>query len=242
MSFLDGASAGAARGLGAWAVGFDEPPNPWFSWDYVRDNSSILADALVEHLFLTGVSVAIAVAIGLPLGVLAYRVSWLAGPIVGLSGVLYTVPSLALFALLAPFTGITRTTVLIGLVAYALLIVVRNTLTGLQQVSGDVIDAATGMGYSRRELLTRIELPLAVPGVLTGIRIATVSTVALVTVGVAVGFGGLGQLILEGFRANEYRAQIATATVLVVGLALVLDLALAGLGRLATPWTRRRTR
>ncbi len=234
MSFLDGAA------YPALARGPDEPPNPWFSWDYVRDNSSILADALVEHLILTGVSVAIAVAIGIPLGILAYRVRWLAGPIVGLSGVLYTVPSLALFALLAPFTGITRTTVLIGLVAYALLIIVRNTLTGLQQVPADVIDAATGMGYSRRELLTRIELPLAVPGILTGLRIASVSTVALVTVGGIVGYGGLGQLILEGFRNNEYRAQIAAATIMVVALALVLDLALAWLGRLATPWSRRR--
>ncbi|MGH3736119.1 MAG: ABC transporter permease [Micromonosporaceae bacterium] len=232
MSFLDGVPV---------ALRVDAP-NPWLSWDYVRDNVSILADALVEHLLLTGVAVAIAVAIGIPLGIVAHRVRWLAGPIVGLSGVLYTVPSLALFALLAPFTGITRTTVLIGLVAYALLIIVRNTLTGLQQVPADAVDAATGMGYSRRELLTRIELPLAIPGILTGLRIATVSTVALVTVGVAVGYGGLGQLILEGFRANEYRAQIATATILVVALALVLDLALAGLGRLATPWTRRRPR
>ncbi|MGH3655352.1 MAG: ABC transporter permease [Micromonosporaceae bacterium] len=224
------------------APGQDEPPNPWFSWDYVRDNSSILADALIEHLLLTGVSIALAVVIGIPLGIVAYRVRWLTGPILGTSGVLYTVPSLALFALLAPFTGITRTTVLIGLVAYALLIIIRNTLTGLQQVPGDVLDAAAGMGYSRRAMLTRIELPLAIPSILTGLRIATVSTVALVTVGVIVGYGGLGQLIIEGFRNNEYRAQIATATILVVGLALVLDLALAGLGRLATPWAKGRSR
>jgi len=156
--------------------------------------------------------------------------------------VLYTVPSLALFALLAPFTGIGRTTVLIGLVAYALLIIVRNTLTGLQQVPYDVKDAAAGMGYSRRDMLTRIEIPLAIPAILTGLRIATVSTVALVTVGVAVGYGGLGQLILEGFQANEYRAEIATATILVVGLALVLDLLLAGVGRMATPWAKGRSR
>ncbi|HEX2416970.1 MAG TPA: ABC transporter permease [Micromonosporaceae bacterium] len=215
-----------------------EPPNPWLSWDYVRDNTEILANALAEHLLLTGVSVAIAVLIGIPLGVLAYRVRWLAGSILALSGVLYTVPSLALFALLAPFTGISRVTVLIGLVAYALLIIVRNTLTGLRQVPAEVLEAAAGMGYSRSALLARIELPLAIPSIVTGLRIATVSTVALVTVGVAVGYGGFGQLILEGFRANEYRAQIATATVLVVALALVLDLLLAGLGRLATPWAK----
>jgi osmoprotectant transport system permease protein len=237
VSFLN-----AAAGPLGWATSLDEPPNPWFSWDYVRDNVAILSDALVEHLLLTGVSLVIAVLIGIPLGIVAYRVKWLTGPILGLSGVLYTVPSLALFALLAPFTGITRTTVLIGLVAYALLIIVRNTLTGLQQVPGDVREAAAGMGYSRREMLTRIEIPLAIPSIFTGLRIATVSTVALVTVGVAVGYGGLGQLILEGFQANEYRAQIATATILVVALALVLDLLLAGVGRLATPWAKGRSR
>jgi osmoprotectant transport system permease protein len=239
VSFLGGGSSatGPVRTLG-WT----EPPNPWFSWDYVRDNTEILANAITEHLLLTGISVALAVLIGIPLGVLAYRIRWLAGWILALSGVLYTVPSLALFALLAPFTGISRTTVLIGLVAYALLIIVRNTLTGLQQVPAEVLEAATGMGYSRPALLARIELPLAVPSIVTGLRIATVSTVALVTVGVAVGYGGLGQLILEGFRANEYRAQIATATALVVALALVLDLLLAGLGRLATPWAKGRSR
>ena len=189
---------------------------------------------------LTALTVVVAVAIGVPLGILAYRVRWLAGPILGLSGVLYTVPSLALFALIYPFTGLGYTTVLIGLVAYALLIIVRNTLTGLQQVPPDVLEAATGMGYSATSRLLRIELPLAMPSIVTGLRIATVSTVALVTVGVIVGYGGLGQLILEGFRNNEYRAQIATATVLVVALALVLDLLLAALGRLAAPWAKGR--
>lgn len=241
MSFLNAAAPEAAGRYG-WAWRLDDAPNPWFSWDYVRDNVQILADALVEHLLLVGVSIVIAVLIGIPLGIVAYRVKWLTGPILGLTGVLYTVPSLALFALLAPFTGIGRTTVLIGLVAYALLIIVRNTLTGLQQVPYDVKDAAAGMGYSRRDMLTRIEIPLAIPAILTGLRIATVSTVALVTVGVAVGYGGLGQLILEGFQANEYRAEIATATILVVGLALVLDLLLAGVGRMATPWAKGRSR
>lgn len=239
MSFLD--AGGPTTGL-VRAGGRAEPPNPWLSWDYVRDNTEILANAVGEHLLLTGVSVVIAVMIGIPLGVLAYRVRWLTGSILALSGLLYTVPSLALFALLAPFTGITRTTVLIGLVAYALLIIVRNTLTGLQQVPADVLEAAAGMGYSRSAMLARIELPLAMPSIMTGLRIATVSTVALVTVGVAVGYGGLGQLILEGFRANEYRAQIATATILVVVLALALDLLLAGLGRVATPWAKGRSR
>lgn len=223
-----------------WAYRQEEPSNPWFSWSYVRDNTETILAALSEHVLLTAASVLIAAAIAIPLGVLAHRVRLLTGPILALSGVLYTVPSLALFALLAPFFDISVTTVLIGLVSYALLIIVRNTLTGLEQVSGDVTDAARGMGYGPLALLLRIELPLAVPGILTGLRIATVSTVALVTVGFIVGHGGLGQLILGGFRNNFYKAEIVTGTVLCVALALVLDVALAVIGRLATPWSRGR--
>ncbi len=189
---------------------------------------------------LTVVSVLIAAAIGIPLGVVAFRNRWLAAVILSLTGVLYTVPSLALFALIAPFTGLTHRTVIIGLVAYALLVIVRNTLTGLGQVPAEVREAAVGMGYGRLAMLWRIELPLALPGIMTGLRIATVSTVALVTVGVIVGYGGLGQLIMEGFRNNFYRAQIATATVLVVAVGLAFDMLLAGLTRLLTPWARRR--
>ena len=143
-------------------------------------------------------------------------------PILGVSGVLYTIPSLALFAFLAPFTGVTgTTTILIGLVLYALLLIIGNTLTGLQQVPPDVLDAARGMGYGRFGRLFRVELPLALPGIMTGIRLATVSTVALVTVGVVLGQGGLGQLIISGLRNNFYKAEIATGTMLCVALGLV---------------------
>ncbi|HET8661144.1 MAG TPA: ABC transporter permease subunit, partial [Micromonosporaceae bacterium] len=135
--------------------------------------------------------------------------------------------------------GTGTTTVLIGLVLYALLLIVRNSLAGLRQVPAEVRDAAQGMGYGRLAGLLRIDLPLAVPGILTGLRLATVSTVALTTVGDLVGHGGLGTLILAGFRNNFYRAQILTGTLLCVALALVLDLLLAGAGRLLTPWTRR---
>jgi osmoprotectant transport system permease protein len=223
-----------------WGAPGDDPRNPWFSWSYVSQNTDTLLAALREHLLLTLAAVAVATVIAIPLAVLAYRVGSLTGPILGFTGVLYTIPSLALFAFLAPFTGITPTTVLIGLILYALLTVVRNTLTGLRQVPAEVLDAARGMGYGRGALLWRIELPLAMPGILTGLRIATVSTVALVTVGEIVGFGGLGNLIIGGFNANFYRPQIMTATLLCVALALVLDLALLLLARLVTPWTRRR--
>jgi osmoprotectant transport system permease protein len=214
------------------------PGNPWFSWRYVRDNAAQIEEALREHVNLTVSAVVIAAAIALPLAVVAHRVRWLSGPILALSGVLYTIPSLALFAFLAPFLGVGASTVRVGLVLYALLVIVRNALTGLRQVSGDTLDAARGMGYGSMGRLLRIELPLALPGIVTGLRLATVSTVALTTVGVVAGHGGLGQLILGGFRNNYYKAEIATGAVLCVALALVLDLLLAGAGRLATPWSR----
>jgi osmoprotectant transport system permease protein len=222
------------------ALAYTAPANPWFSWQYVHDNGSQLLAALREHASLTAEAVVIATLVAIPLAVIAYWYRRLTGPILALSGVLYTIPSLALFAFLAPFIGIGRVTVLIGLVLYALLMIVRNALAGLNQVSEDVLDAARGMGYGRFARLLRIELPLAVPGILTGVRLATVSTVALTTVGVLVGHGGLGQLISAGFHSN-YRAEIATATVLAVLLALLLDLVLLGFGRVLTPWTRRST-
>jgi osmoprotectant transport system permease protein len=185
--------------------------------------------------------VAIATAIAVPLAVLAYWVRSLATPILTSAGVLYTIPSLALLAFLAPFLGTGRITVVVALVIYALLIIVRNTLTGLMQVPADVTEAATAMGYSRMARLVRVELPLALPGILVGLRLATVSTVALVTVGAIVGsHGALGGLILSGFRNNFYKAQIATAALLCVALALILDLILFGVSRALTPWTRRR--
>jgi osmoprotectant transport system permease protein len=219
-------------------LAYDAPANPWFSWRYLHDNRDALLAALRAHTALTAEAVLIAAVVAIPLAVLAYWYRRLTGPILALSGVLYTIPSLALFAFLAPFVGIGRLTVLIGLVLYALLMIVRNALAGLNQVSEDVLDAARGMGYGRFARLLRIELPLAVPGILTGLRLATVSTVALTTVGILVGHGGLGQLINAGFHAN-YRAEIGTATVTAVLLALLLDLVLVGVGRLLTPWIRR---
>ena len=217
----------------------DEVPNPWLSWDYVERNSEEVIRQLTIHTTLTLQAIAIALLIAIPLAVLAHRVPRLAGSILGTSAVLYTIPSFALFALLAPFTGIGHTTVLIGLVVYALLVLVRNIVVGLQGVDPDVVDAARGLGYTPTRLLVSVELPIALPAILAGLRIATVSTVALVTVGVVVGYGGLGQLMFRGFQ-SDYRAQIATSALLCLLLALVLDLLLVLAGRLAMPWTRRR--
>jgi osmoprotectant transport system permease protein len=212
--------------------------NPWFSWAYLRTNADTIRALAVEHLSFTVEAVALAVVIGVPLAVLAYWVRPLTGPILASAGVLYTIPSLALFAFLAPILGPGRLTVLVGLVLYALLLVIRNTLTGLSQVPADVRESASAMGYSRSARLLRVELPLALPAVLTGVRLATVSTVALVTVGVLVGKGGFGQLIIGGFQNNFFKAQIATGAVLCVALAVLLDLLLAGLGWMLTPWRR----
>lgn len=220
----------------------EEPPNPWFTWDYVRDNSQTLQDALQEHVVLTVEAIAIALLVAFPLAILAHRFRRLAGPVLALTGALYTIPSLALFAFLAPFGafGIRQRTVLVGLVIYALLILVRNILAGLDGVPAEVREAAEGMGYSRARMLWRVEMPVALPTIMAGVRVATVSTVALVTVGVIVGYGGLGTLIIRGFSTNFYRAEIVTASLLTVALALTLDLLLAGLTRVLTPWSRGR--
>lgn len=210
------------------------------SWQYLERNWGEVVEALRIHVELTLLALLIAVAIALPLAIVARRVPRLSGPIMGLTGALYTVPSFALFALLAPFTGIGRTTVLIGLVMYALLVLVRNIVVGLEGVDPDVVDAAKGLGYSKTRLLFSVELPNALPSIIAGLRLAAVSTVALVTVGVVVGYGGLGQLMFRGLQSN-YRAQIMTSSLLCLALALVLDVLILWAGSLAMPWGNQRS-
>ncbi len=217
---------------------YAEGDNPWFTWQFLSQNTDAVLAALRDHAFMTAEAVLLATLVSVPLGVLAYWFRRLTGPILAFTGVLYTIPSLALFALLAPFLGPSRTTVLVGLVIYALLVIVRNTVAGLNQVPAAVRDAARGMGYGRLGQLWRIDLPLALPGIMTGVRLATVSTVALVTVGVLVGPGGLGNFLTAGFRVG-YKAEVMTATIIIFLLGLTLDLLLAGVSRLIMPWTRR---
>jgi osmoprotectant transport system permease protein len=224
--------------VGGPVLAADAAPNPWFDLSYVRDNGSTILGHLGEHVRLTVLAVLIGTVIALPLAVLARRFRLLAAPLLGLSTVVYTIPSLAMFAFLFPLTGLSSTTVLIGLVAYSLVILLRNFLAGLTAVPEDVREAARGMGYGSLRLLVSVELPLALPTFMAGIRIATVSTVALTTVGVLVGHGGLGQLIVGGFNANFYRAEIVTGAVGCVLLALLADLLLAGVERALTPWAR----
>jgi len=210
--------------------------NDWICGEYVRSRRSELQDALTQHITLTVLAVLIGLALAIPLAIAARRLR-LSQVLLGAATIVYTVPSVALFSLLIPFTSISATTVLIGLVLYSLTVLVRNVLAGLDAVPDDVREAARGMGMGPMRLMLRVELPLAVPTIMAGVRIATVSTVALTTVGGIIGFGGLGNLIFGGLN-SEFRSQVLTASVLCVALALVADVALLGVQRVITPWQR----
>ena len=211
--------------------------NDWICGEYLTTRADTLADATVQHVVLVAVSVAVGLVIALPLGVLAFRAPRARSFVLGTATALYTIPSLAMFSLLLPVTGLTATTVIVGLVLYSLTILVRNVLTGLLAVPREVVESATGMGYSPLSLLLRVQLPLALPALFAGLRVATVSTVALATVGAILGNGGLGDLIYSGLR-TQFQAEVLTATVLVVALAVVADLLLLAVQRAVTPWQR----
>jgi osmoprotectant transport system permease protein len=214
---------------------------PLFEWDWVTRNADAIWSATLEHLFLTGTSVGIGLLVSLGLAVLALRWRRLYGPIIATGGLLYTIPSLAAFALLAPFTGLTATTAIIALTSYTVLILVRNIVTGIDGVPPEAVEAARGMGYRRARLFWEIELPLALPVIVAGLRIASVTVIGLVTVTALLGLGGLGQFILRGFRVlPPYPTQIIVGTVLSVILAVAVDLLLLALERALTPWTRRK--
>jgi len=218
----------------------NEPPNPWFSWAFIRDNQELLLTALREHVSITLVAMVAAIVLAFPLALLSRRYRRLEGPVLALAGVLYTIPALVAIAILWPIFGLSPLTVEIALAVYALLILLRNFIAGLDGVPSDVMEAARGMGFSNRRLLWRVQIPLAVPTMLAGVRIATVSTIGLVTIGALVGHGGFGSLIIRGFEDNLYRAEILTATLACVLLAVLAEVTLLGVERLATPWARRR--
>ncbi len=202
----------------------------------MRTRSEEIVSAVQQHVFLTVVSVAIGFAIAFPVALFARRFRS-EGAVLGVTTGLYTVPSLALFGLLLPFTGLGAPTVIIALVIYSLTILVRNVIAGLEGVPEDVRESARGMGYGPARQLFSVELPLALPAVFAGLRIATVSTVALVTVGALIGAGGLGNLIYEGLN-SVFRAQVLTAAALCVVIAVAADLLLLGVQRMLTPWQR----
>ena len=197
-----------------------------------------IAAAARQHTELTAIAVGLGLCIAFPLALAARRWRRLEAVVLAATGVLFTIPSLALFALFVPVYGLSRLTAEIGLVGYTLLILVRSILSGLEGVPADVREAARGMGYRPARQLYAIELPLAVPVIVAGIRLATVTTVGLVTVTGLIGQGGLGAFIIQGINF-DFRTPVVVGSVLSVALAFVADAGLAGAQRLLTPWARR---
>jgi osmoprotectant transport system permease protein len=210
----------------------------WLWWDWVGRNTDLIRHALWVHIELTAVSVLLGLVISLPLAVWSQRHRRLLGPVLGTTGVLYTIPSLAAYALLIPYTGGGDLTAVIPLTAYTLLILVRNIVAGLDAVPEEARQAADAMGLTRAQRLLRLELPLATPAIMAGVRISVVSTVGMLTIAALVGLGGLGQLIMIGLN-RPVRTAVTVGAVLSVALAVVADVGLAGVQRLIAPWNVR---
>jgi osmoprotectant transport system permease protein len=234
----EGTSVRAAAADGATSC-YSAIVNHWWCPAYWRDYRPELTAATKQHIWLTLISVALGLAIAFPLGLIARRYTRFESLIVGITTIIYTIPSLALFSLLLPWTALTPKTAIIGLALYSLTILVRNIIAGLRSVPDEVREAAVGTGYGPTRLLFTIELPLALPVIIAGLRVAVVSTVALTTVGAIVAYGGLGNMLLEGFR-QDFKAQILAASLMCVALAVVFDIVLVIVQWIVTPWARKR--
>jgi osmoprotectant transport system permease protein len=215
------------------------PSEPLVRWDWVTSHLDTILERTVQHLQLTGIAVGIGFVLAMVLSLVALRFRRTLTPITWFAGVLYTIPSIALFALLVPITGLSIVTAEIGLVSYTLLILVRNIVAGIDGVPPSVRDAATAMGYRRARMFLEIEVPLALPVIMAGLRIATVTTVGLVTVTALIGEGGYGALINDGLQ-RFFNTPLIVGAVLSVVLAVVLDTALVVIERALTPWARTR--
>jgi osmoprotectant transport system permease protein len=218
-----------------------ERANRLFCTDWVSRNwSTVLWPALRQHVVLTLIAVSIGFVISTALALLAYRRRWLERPVLIVTSILYTIPSLALFELLVPIPGfgLSRTTAEVALVSYTLLIMFRNTITGLREVPPEVRDAARGMGMGPTRSLLRVELPLALPAIIAGLRIATVTVIALATVAAYVDNEGLGAPIFAAISNEVFKTELIAAGALAVALALVADGLLVLAQRFLTPWAR----
>jgi osmoprotectant transport system permease protein len=211
--------------------------NSWVWWAWIPQHQHEIYAYLREHIALTALSVAFGLVIALPLAVLAARNRTVAAVVVPTVNALYTIPSVALLGLLLPITGTGAEPAVIALTLYSLVILVRNALEGLRGVPADVLDAADGMGYTRRRRLVRVELPLALPAIVAGIRLATVSTIGLVTVTFIVDQGGLGRFIQDGYQ-RDFHTPLVVGIVLSVALAVVSDVVLVRVERAVTPWRK----
>ena len=216
------------------------PGEPLIRWDWIVSHLDEVVLRLGEHLLLTGIAVSVGFVIAFALALLSLRWPRTYGAATWTTGVLYTIPSLALFALLIPFTGLTLLTAEIGLVGYTLLILLRNIVGGIRSVPADATEAATGMGYTAWQTLWRVQLPLALPVIIAGLRVATITTIGLVTVTALIGQGGLGYFILQGIQ-GFFSTPLLLGAFLSVALAVAADGLLVLAQRALTPWTRVRS-
>ena len=213
------------------------PGEPLVRWDCIASNLDEIALRVGEHVLLTAIAVGAGFAIAFAVSLLVLRVPKLEQAATFVTGTLYTIPSLALFALLVPYTGLTLLTAEIGLVGYTLLILIRNIVGGIRSVPADVRESALGMGYTPSQILWRIELPVALPVIVAGVRIATITTIGLVTVTALIGQGGLGFLILIGIQ-RFFSTPLLVGAILSIALAVAVDAALVLAQRALTPWSR----
>jgi osmoprotectant transport system permease protein len=213
------------------------PGDPPILWDWTFSHLPDIARRVEEHLVLTVIAVGVGFLIAFMLSLAIRQLPVLYSPVTWVTGVLYTIPSLALFALLVPFTGLSIVTAEIGLISYTLLILIRNIVSGFRSVPPDVRESAVGMGYSQWQMLWRIELPLATSVIIAGVRVAAVTTIGLVTVTAVIGQGGLGALILQGIQ-QFFATPLVIGAVLSITLAVLVDGTLVLVQRAVTPWTR----
>lgn len=212
---------------------------PLVRWQWIADHTDEIRELTVEHLKLTAVAVGVGFAIAMTLALVALRWRWTYGPIAGFTGLLYSIPSLALFAALVPITGLGFRTAEIGLVSYTLLILLRNIVAGIDAVPAPVREAADGMGMERWRRFLTVDLRLATPTIIAGLRIATVTTIGLVTVTALVGNGGYGVFINDGLE-RTFPTPIILGSGLSIAMAVTFDVAFVGVERLLTPWARAR--
>jgi osmoprotectant transport system permease protein len=210
-------------------------------WGWIADHLDALASRTVQHLYLAAIAVAVGFAISFVLAIWSVRRRAVYPPIAAIAGILYTIPSLAMFAALVPITGLSILTAEVPLILYSLLIFLRNIVAGFDSVPQDVLEAADGMGYTSSQRLWRVELPLAIPLVVAGIRLASVSTIGLVAVTGILGdaLGGLGFFFFEGYR-HGFPTEIFAGAVPAILLAIAVDLVLVGVQKRLTPWSQRR--
>ncbi|HVY09271.1 MAG TPA: ABC transporter permease subunit [Mycobacteriales bacterium] len=216
---------------------FHRQADPWLSWHYITANSDAILSATRTHVTLTLESVALGLLVAIPLAALARQRPWLRSAVLNLSTAIYAIPSLAFVVAMIRFFELSPLTVVIPLASYSLVILVRNILTGLDEVDAEAVDAARGMGMSNARVFVKVRLPIALPAVMAGLRLAVVSTIELVVIGGYVGQGGYGSKIFDAFSSRSH-TELTTYIVLTVLLALVADALLLLAQRMLTPWRR----